>query len=256
MDNYTVSGCIVTYNSKNIIERTISSLLEMTKGVSFKLYIVDNCSADGTAEYVEQRFPDVQVIRAERNRGFGAGHNLVIPWLDSRYHAVINPDIILESDVISVLARYMDTHPQTGLLSPKIVSEDGAEQLLGKRIPTLKYLAAHRRYREGDEPGRLMREYCMLDGDTDKPFPIQNATGCFMFFRTSEFLKLGGFDERFFMYLEDCDIARRVSLSSQALYYPGVSVKHLWERASKRNKRLLVIHLESIAKYFFKWGIR
>jgi GT2 family glycosyltransferase len=76
-----------------------------------------------------------------------------------------------------------------------------------------------------------------------------------MFFRTSVFKELGGFDERFFMYLEDCDIARRVSEKYKALFYPMADVIHLWERESKRSKKLLLIHVQSIIKYFLKWGL-
>ena len=87
-------------------------------------------------------------------------------------------------------------------------------------------------------------------------FEITNATGCFMFFRTEVFKELGGFDERFFMYLEDCDIARRAAEKYKALHYPMATVYHLWERESKGNKKLLLIHIQSILKYFLKWGIK
>ncbi|MCM1364605.1 MAG: glycosyltransferase family 2 protein [Faecalibacterium sp.] len=255
MGDYTVSGCIVTYNSKNIIERTIQSVLENTKDVPFELFVVDNCSTDGTAEFIRERFPQVNVIESKSNSGFGAGHNQVIPFLKSKYHVVINPDIILKDDVISELASYADEHEQVGLLSPQILFEDGRVQHLGKRNPTVRYLGDHW-FHKGDEPSKNMTEYCMLDMPADKPFEIANATGCFMFFRTDIFKELGGFDERFFMYLEDCDIARRVSEKWQALHYPMVNVYHLWERESKRNKKLLMIHIKSILTYFAKWGLK
>lgn len=250
-----ISGCIVTYNNSSIIEKTIRSLLENTKNTDFHLYIVDNASSDGTAELVRKAFPSVTVIDAGGNLGYGAGHNLVLPLLDSDFHAVINPDIRLNGDTLSELAAFMLEHNDAGLLSPRIVGEDGTEQLLGKRNPTFRYLAAHRRYHAGDAPTEAMREYCMLDEqDKGLPFPISNATGCFMFFRTSVFKSLGGFDERFFMYLEDCDIARRAAIESKALFIPGISVCHLWARESKTNKKLLLIHIESIIKYFLKWA--
>ncbi|MCM1544647.1 MAG: glycosyltransferase family 2 protein [Ruminococcus sp.] len=255
MDNYTVSGCIVTYNGKKIIERTISSVLESTKGVDFQLFIVDNNSTDGTPDFIRERFPQVTVIESKANSGFGAGHNKVIPFLNSKYHVVINPDIILKDDVITELANYADTDDRIGLLSPQILFEDGTLQKLGKRNPTVRYLGDHW-FRKGDEPSKTMIEYCMLDMPTDKPFEVTNATGCFMFFRTSVFKQLGGFDERFFMYLEDCDIARRVSEKYKALHYPMANVYHLWERESKRNKKLLMIHIKSILTYFAKWGLK
>ena len=255
MNDYTVSGCIVTYNSKNIISRTIESVLTETKGVPFKLFVVDNASTDGTADYIKENYPGVTVIESKDNCGFGAGHNKVLPFLDSKYHVVINPDIILKSDTISELASFADTDETIGLLSPQIRFEDGRIQMLGKKNPTVRYLGDHW-FHKGDEPSKTMIDYCTLDRPQDKPFPITNATGCFMFFRTSVFQELGGFDERFFMYLEDCDIARRVSERYKALFYPMADVTHLWERESKKNKKLLLIHIRSILTYFAKWGLK
>ncbi|MGN1417879.1 MAG: glycosyltransferase family 2 protein [Acutalibacteraceae bacterium] len=255
MKKCKVSGCIVTYNNKDKIARTIESVLESTKGVDFELFVVDNNSTDGTAQYIKENFPCVTVIESQTNSGFGAGHNKVLPFLDSEYHVVINPDIILKDDVITELASYADKHSDIGLISPQIRFEDGRIQQLGKRNPTIRYLGCHW-FHKGDEPSKTMTEYCMLDMPQDEPFEITNATGCFMFFRTSVFKELGGFDERFFMYLEDCDIARRVAQKYKAVHYPMASVYHLWERGSKTNKKLLKIHIESILKYFLKWGFR
>ena len=255
MKDYTVSGCIVTYNSKKTIGRTIESVLRETKDVPFRLFVVDNASTDGTAEYITDNYPEVTVIEAKENCGFGAGHNKVLPFLDSKYHVVINPDIILKSDTISELASFADTDDNIGLLSPQVRFEDGRIQMLGKKNPTVRYLGDHW-FHKGDTPSKTMIDYCMLDRPQDKPFPITNATGCFMFFRTSVFKELGGFDERFFMYLEDCDIARRVSQKYKALFYPMADVTHLWERESKKNKKLLFIHIKSILTYFAKWGLK
>ncbi len=256
MKNISVSACIVTYNAVGEkIDNTINSVLENTKCVELTLYVVDNASTDGTAEYIEKNHPEVTVIKSERNDGFGAGHNKIIPFLKSDYHVVINPDIILKSDAITELALLAEADGDIGLLSPQIRFEDGKIQMLAKRNPTVRYLGTHWLHK-GDEPSKLMTEYCMLDKSGDEPFEITNATGCFMFFRTSAFIELGGFDERFFMYLEDCDIARRMSEKHKVLHCPKIDVYHLWERESKRNKKLLLIHIQSILKYFLKWGIK
>ena len=255
MKEYTVSGCIVTYNNKDKIATTIESVLSMTQGVPFTLYVVDNASTDGTADYIKAQFPSVVVIESGENAGFGAGHNKVIPFLQSKYHVVINPDILLKDDAITARCAFADAHEDVGLLSPQIRFEDGRIQKLGKRNPTVRYLGTHW-FHKGDEENKTMTEYCMLDMPQDQPFPITNATGCFMFFRTAAFLDLGGFDERFFMYLEDCDIARRAAEKYTVLHIPTVDVYHLWERGSKKSKKLLLIHIQSILKYFLKWGIR
>lgn len=253
MSKTKVSGCIVTYNNIRTIETAVSSLLENVKDVDFHLYAVDNGSIDGTPELIRSRFPQVEVIESGSNVGFGAGHNIVLDRLDSEYHAIINPDIILRDDVVSKMAAFLSEHPEAGMLSPEIRFPDGRPQILGKRIPKPKYLVASRL--RGSEPGKVLSEYAMLDCDLTQVQEIQNATGCFMFIRTALFKELGGFDSRYFMYFEDCDLTRKVNQVSKVLYYPGATVYHEWGRESKKNFRLKKIQIESMFKYYAKWGI-
>ncbi len=249
----TVTGCIVTYNNMKSIGNAVKSLLECTK-CDFRLFAVDNGSTDGTPGFIRENFPSVEVIETGNNLGFGAGHNSVLDMLDSDYHVIINPDVIIKDDVISKMCGYMEEHPEAGMLSPRILFPDGREQVLGKKIPLPHYLVASR-FR-GSEPGKLLREYAMLDCDLTKPTRIYNATGCFMVIRTSLFKKLGGFDKRYFMYFEDCDLTRSVNRESEVIYYPDATVYHEWGRESKKNSRLRMIQISSMLKYYLKWGLK
>lgn len=250
--NIKVTGCIVTHNNIGSIDETIKTLLEHTKGVDFKLTVVDNLSTDGTPEHIRKTYPEVQVIEPKTNKGFGSGHNVVLPELDSVYHCVINPDISIREDVIAKMAAYMQEHPEIGLLSPKICFPDGRVQILGKRNPKIKYLVASR-MRNEEDPHKFLREYAMLDEDLTKPCEIENATGCFMMFRTDLFKKIGGFDERYFMYFEDCDITRTVRKFAKAVFYPEATIYHVWGRESKKNFKLMLVQIASMFKYFTKW---
>ena len=232
MGRYKVTGCIVTHNNMHSIKKTLDSLLEFTRA-DFKLYVVDNSSTDG-------------------NTGFGAGHNLIIDRLDSKYHVVINPDITVRDDAISALADYLEEHEDIGLLGPKICFPDGRMQILGKRDPKIKYLFASR-LRNEEKPSKLLREYAMLDEDYTKPFDIENASGCFFMIRTELFRKIGGFDEGYFLYFEDSDITRTVRKYARAVFDPEVVVYHEWERESKYNLRLLFVHIRSMFYYMRKW---
>ncbi len=246
-----VTGSIVTYNNISTIAKTLETLFEETQDVDFKLYVVDNGSSDGTPEYIEKNFPQVSVIRSPKNIGFGAGHNIVINSVDSSYHAIINPDIVLNENAIKKMVDYMEENSDIGLLSPRICFPDGRDQILGKRNPQLKYLVASRL--RGSEPGKLLKEYAMLDCDLTKPIRIENATGCFMILRTELLKKIGGFDDGYFMYFEDADLARRVNEVSKCVYYPNAVVNHVWGRESKRNLRLMLVHIDSMFRYFHKW---
>lgn len=249
--NPKVTGCIVTYNNMKTIKKAVDTILEYTDE-NFRLYVVDNNSTDGTPKFIRENYPEVCVIETGTNSGFGAGHNIVLPMLSSEYHIVINPDIVINENAIEKIVDFMDANPDIGLLSPKICFPDGREQILGKRNPRLKYLIASR-MRDEENPSKLLREYAMKDCDLSDVTDIENTTGCFMVFRTSVFKELKGFDEGYFMYFEDADIARRAKKISRVVYYPHATILHEWGRESKRNFKLMLIHIQSMFRYFFKW---
>ncbi len=250
MDN-VVTGSIVTFNNMSTIAQTLQTLFEYTKDIDFKLYVVDNASTDGTADYIKNNFPEVELIVQEKNIGFGAGHNVVIEKINSKYHAVINPDIVLIENAIKKMADYMNENEDVGLLSPRIKFPDGRDQILGKRDPHFKYLLASRMRRDSNR--HVLEEYAMLDKGFEKPFDIENATGCFMLLRTECLKQIGGFDERYFMYFEDADITRELRKITRTVYYPQAVVSHVWNRDSKRNYKLLAVHIHSMLKYYLKW---
>ncbi|MDR2525269.1 MAG: glycosyltransferase [Oscillospiraceae bacterium] len=251
--DYTVSGCIVLHNNRATIENTLRSLREWTRGVLFDLFLVDNDSKDGTPALAAAVWPEAVLDKTGKNLGFGAGHNRVLGKLKSKYHAIINPDVVLDQDAIAAMCAYMDAHPEVVLLSPRIVFPGtGADQILGKRNPTLRYLVASRV--RGKVCESALREYAMLNRDLSQPFEIENATGCFMLVRTADFEAIGGFDERYFLYFEDCDLTRSLARRGKVLYYPGAVVQHVWGREGKKNLRLALVQLQSMFKYFHKWS--
>jgi GT2 family glycosyltransferase len=252
MDAQAVSISIVTYNSERHIEKLLDSIARFVHGVDYHIYIVDNGSTDSTVELVEKRLdPAVTLIQSPKNRGFGSGHNMILGRIESMYHICINPDIVLRDDVISAMARYMDEHGDIGLLTPKILNEDGSVQALPKRDPKLIYLISRRidlgflrKYRD---------EYEMREQGADCQFDIEFCSGCFMFVRTALLKELGGFDERFFMYFEDADLTRQIRRRARAVYAPGFQVVHAWVRAGRRQLKYFVIQVVSMMKYMAKW---
>ncbi len=252
MENYKVSGCIVTHNNMGSIKDTLDSIFEYTKGVSFKLFVVDNLSSDGTPDFIKENYPQVEVLIPGTNNGFGSGHNEILGKITSEYHAIINPDIVIDRDVMTIMADKLDDEKDVGMISPKIHFPDGRLQILGKRIPKLKYLIASR-LRHGDKPSKLLSEYAMLDRDPDEEYQVEVATGCFMFIRTELFKKLGGFDERYFMYFEDFDLAREVNRISKVLYFPSAPIYHVWGRESKKSFKLKIVQIKSMIKFYLKW---
>ena len=242
-----VSGTVVAYHNRDEILECLAGLKDRTKGVDLSLYVVDNGSDDGTPAAVRAAFPDVTVIDNGANLGFGAGHNKVLPLLSSRYHVMVNPDITLEMDTIGAMVSYMEDHPEVGLMMPDIMNPDGTRQILPKHDPSWWYMIA------GKFLPSVRKAYCRGDEPMDEPTEIEFCSGCFMMIRTELFQKLGGFDELYFLYMEDADLSRRVRKEAKVIFYPGAKAVHAWHHDSAKSGKALKLHLESARKYFAKW---
>ena len=90
--------------------------------------------------------------------------------------------------------------------------------------------------------------------DLSKPFFVEYLTGCFQLYKTAAFTALNGFDERYFLYMEDVDICKKIDTTGKKkLYYPNVSITHVLKQGSSKNFKLFCYHLSSAVKYFLKW---
>ena len=219
--------------------------------------VVDNGSSDEIRDAV-QAMGGVYV-RPGKNLGFGRGHNLALKQLagvDAPYHLILNPDIVFDGDALGRLADVMDSHPDVGLVMPKVLYPDGSNQYLCKLLPAPIDLVLRRFL-----PGPLKRvaqkrtaSYELRFLDSNTPAYVPSLSGCFMFARRSVLEAVGGFDERFFLYMEDVDLCRRMLAVSRLLYWPGVTVEHVHQMGSYRNRKLLFLHIRSAIQYFNKWG--
>ena len=250
-----ISIAIVTYNNENIIENTLNSLVKSLEyKLDYVIYVIDNNSTDKTLNIVKSLKGNIVIIENKRNVGFGTGHNKVIEIIQSRYHIVVNPDITIVNDCIIDMFSYMEENPAIGLLTPLIKYPDGNIQYLCKRNPTVADLVI--RLLLKDHFKNRQNYYVRMETGYNRPFTVDYSSGCFMFFRTEIFKGIGGFDENFFMYLEDADITRRVNEVSKTVFYPYNFVVHEWQRGSHKNFKLMWINIKSAFYYFKKWGLK
>jgi GT2 family glycosyltransferase len=197
------------------------------------------------------KWKDVEYLDTGGNLGFGKGHNYVMDRLDSKYHAIVNPDILLTEDSLGKLIAYMDEE-DVGMVVPKLVDESG-EMIKAYR----RELTVWDMFIRFCCPGMFKKRksyHTMDEMDYTKAFHVPFAQGSFLIVRTDLYRKLEGFDDRFFMYLEDADLCKRANEISAVWYYPDTTVIHKWEKGSHKSSRLLKIHLQSMYRYFKKWG--
>lgn len=222
-------------------------------GIS-RVFVIDN-SGDDRLRSVAQAC-GICTYRHVENHGFGAGHNIGIALarnMKSDFHVVLNADVCWSKPVIGPMTAYLDSHPDTVMLGPKVYYPDGILQYSCRLLPTPADLIC-KRFLPSALSAARMRRYLLADISHDEPFECSYLLGSFLFFRMSALTASGGFDERFFMYPEDIDITRRMTHLGKVLYWPRVSIIHEHAAASRHSARMLRIHITNMFRYFNKWG--
>jgi GT2 family glycosyltransferase len=254
-EGFDVVASVVAYRTPlQQLELLLAPLSECANRL--RIIVVNNSPSDKLSAITNQR--DVVYVNPEKNLGFGAGHNVALKATlnSAKYHLVMNPDVTFDADVIGNLYRFMEERPDVGMVMPRILYPDGSEQRLCKLLP-LPFDLFLRRFL-GPAGKALFRghwdQYELRDLDMNVIREVPNLSGCFMFMRTSVLREVGLFDERYFMYMEDVDLCRRIGRVSRTVFYPHVSITHGYAKGSYQNVKLLAYHVTSAVKYFSKWG--
>ncbi|MBC7848610.1 MAG: glycosyltransferase family 2 protein [Chitinophagaceae bacterium] len=250
-----ISCSIVLYNNPvQEVRRAIESVLQSTHSV--KVYLVDNSEEDKFRyEFIS---PQVEYIYTGENLGYGRGHNLAIARVKgrSKYHLILNPDVEFDPAILTSLFNFMEKRTDVGLVMPKVLYRNGELQYLCKRLPSPADLILRRFIPKPIKAlfKKSMESYELKQKDYNSVMDIPNLSGCFMFIREEVFRYIGQFDERYFLYLEDTDLCRRINAYYRTIYYPSVSIIHGYSKASYKSLKLMKYHLQSSIKYFNKWG--
>jgi GT2 family glycosyltransferase len=252
---FDITCSVVLYhNPPEELRKTIESFLSCTKKI--KLYLVDN-SAEDTLRY-QFISPQIEYIFTGKNLGFGAAHNLALKKAKGKslFHIILNPDIEFNPRVLDGLFNFMLQNQDVGLVMPKVMYKSGDLQYLCKKLPSPSDLLFRRFIPGPVKPlfKKFLATYELRHKDYNSIMEVPNLSGCFMFVRTEVFNTVGLFDERYFLYLEDTDLCRRINEQYRTIYYPVVSIIHGYQKASYKSLKLLGCHIQSSIKYFNKWG--
>jgi GT2 family glycosyltransferase len=259
----SLGASIVLYETP--LERISQLLSDLERGGASQLYIVDNTpgpparrTAAAVTKLVEgfaSRGSPLELRYPGRNLGYGGGHNLAIgpSTLKYKYHLICNPDITLGEHTLEALHDFMERHPDVGLCMPKLVGPEGETHFCCRRSPVaLDYLS---QLLLPHTWGRRRRESLELRSrDYDQSMEVPCLSGCFMFFRSDVLRRLGGFDERFFLYFEDLDLSARARKLGKNVYWPYTYVVHERQSGHRTSWRLRARFAASACRYFAKWG--
>jgi cellulose synthase/poly-beta-1,6-N-acetylglucosamine synthase-like glycosyltransferase len=177
-----VSVIIVTWNSAGCIAACLHSIYNRTKDRVCEILVVDNASTDETASIVQQQFPSVVFIQTGANLGYAKAVNLGLSRASCRLILLLNPDTILNNDVVGILAGYLDSHPDVGMVAPKLLSPDGEVCVFAARgYPSLRYAVINQfGLRKLYPNNRLHNSDFSIDWNASEPVEVPALGGAAM----------------------------------------------------------------------------
>jgi GT2 family glycosyltransferase len=240
MPTVDCSVILVTYQSAAYVRRCVESVAQATHRVSFEILAVDNASDDDTVALLERGQPPVRVLRNETNLGFGRAANRAAREAQGRYLLLLNPDTEVQDHAIDRAVAFADAHPDIGILGGKLLNPDGTLQRAARRSIPYPSVA----FFQLSGLGRVWRNhpaagaYNLERLDPEETADVGAVSGAFLLIRKEIWDRVGGFDERFFLYGEDLDLCLSVTrLGYRVVYYPEAAVLHHKGASSRQARR-------------------
>jgi len=268
---------IVSYNVRTLLRACLDSLqADLARSrLGAEIWVVDNASADGSAEMVRRRFPQVHLIASDQNLGFAAGNNLALKALLQKapcasrameYVLLLNPDTTVQPGALDTLLAFMAEHPGAGAAGAQLRYPDGSFQHSAFRFPTLvqillDFFPLHHRLIHSWVNGRYPRAWY----ERGEPFEIDHPLGAAMMVRREAIQKIGLLDERFFMYCEEIDWCWRMKRAGWRVYCVprAVVIHHEAQSAHQFRDEMFVQLWRSRVRLFqkhyppsFRWAAR
>lgn len=256
-----VGVVVVTHNSRSVIDACLKSLLPMA-GPDVQVVVVDNRSADGTADFVASNHDWATLVRKRKRSGYATNCNIGVAATRSRHVLLLNPDTVVRPGALDTLVAYLDGHPDVGVAAPRLVYPDGSPQPSARRFPTAATgLVRRTPLRWILKNTRLERRYLRLDEPpaVHLPSDIDWALGAALAVNGTAWEALGGLDDEFRLYCEDVDLCWRAHLAGWAVrYVPDAVVVHELAEHTRRHFFTLrtIWHFRSLARFARKHGLR
>lgn len=243
-----VGAVVVNYKAGEVLGRCLVSLQE--SGVA-GIVVVDNGASDDSTAFVEVLKVPGEVVRPPHNRGYGAGANIGVAFSDFELLFISNPDLVVEPHALERLAEALDARPDVAVAGPMLLEPDGSVYPSGRSFPGLGDALGHGFAGLFWRDNPWTRRYRLLGEDQYRARDADWVSGAGFLVRRDAFEAVGGFDEAYFMYVEDVDLCWRLHRAGWGVVYvPSARVVHEQGRSTSRHPyRMLVAHHRSILRF-------
>ncbi len=247
----SLSIIVVNYNTRRLLATCLESLAAHVR-VEHEVIVIDNASADGSADMVRAQFPDVRLLAMETNLGFAAAVNAGISATTGQYVCWLNPDARVLNEGMAEVLAYLEEHAEVGIVGPQVVNPDGSMQHSSRMFPTVRAVFFNRNslMTRFFPENRFSRRYLGMDRDRETIHQTDWVSGACLIHRRD----VGLLDERFFLYMEDIDFCLRATRAGwKVMYHPALRVMHQIGASSRHFpvRRVIAMH-RSIWRYYAK----
>ena len=243
-----LSAVVVNYNASDHLVECVRSLY--ADGIA-DVVVADNGSVDGVEAALLAVEPRPVLVRTGGNLGFGAAANRGVLATSSPLVILMNADVVVEPGARKAIIDAFDRDESVVVLGPRVENRDGSAYPSARTFPRLGDAAGHAVFGLVAPRNRFTRRYRMLDADHDAGRDVDWVSGTFLAVRRSVFDELGGFDEGYFMYVEDVDLCRRVhERGGRVVYEPRARVVHAIGASSEQTPyRMILAHHRSLWRF-------
>jgi len=253
MKKIKVSIIYTNYKSFRELKESIASIDKYKPKENYEIIVVDNEVNPEVEKYFKGK-SNIKYIKASKNLGYAGGNNLGARYALGEYIYILNPDTKTVSNIIDNLTFFLDRNKDAAIAAPKLVDKEGKriQQIAPKKLTPLRYIFTYTFMVKIFPKNKIKKEFLKEDTELNKPYEVEVIPGSAFLIRKDVFYKLGGFDERFFLYFEDNDICDRVIKTGCKIYkIPYTKVFHDWKPIEGEEK-LKKIFEESRTLYFKK----
>ncbi|HVW35445.1 MAG TPA: glycosyltransferase family 2 protein [Acidimicrobiia bacterium] len=243
------AAVVVNYNAGAALAACVESVLAQDPAP--ELVVVDNASTDGSADALRRSRPEVRVVRSGGNLGYARAANLGIAATRAPVVAVLNPDTVLRPGVGAALVARFAAEPGLGAAGPRLHNTDGTVYPSARKIPSLADAVGHGLLFFVWRDNPFTRRYRETDADPARPREVDWVSGAAVWLRRRALDEVGGWDERYFMYVEDVDLCWRLRRAGwRVAYEPAGTVEHLLGVSTAgRPYRMIAEHHRSLLRF-------
>ena len=221
-----VSIIIVSWNVASLLRNCLESLKRAQEsairaGTTWEIIVVDSASNDETVTLLKQGYPEVRLFAQQENVGFTRGNNIGLAAARGRYLLLLNPDTEVCGDAIQQMMRFLEAHPQAGIVGPHTLNTDGSTQSTRRRFLNRRLLFLESTWLQSWAPQRWLAEFYVSDLPDDATLEIDWVQGSALIARRELYEQIGGLDERYGMYFEEQDWCRRAKAQGWQVWYLG-----------------------------------